>query len=174
AAGPAQTVDETHLDRIAADSENNRDRSCCRLRSHRRIVGHCSNDRHSAPNHIGSKRGKPISLPLGRSIFDYNVLAFDITDLAQTLAEFSQPTHVGFEWRGVEKRDHRYRWLLRPRGERPCRCTADRSNEVTPSHLPAPWLGTGIVTSNRETGSGQAVTCRCPPWVKSGHRNTSE
>src|SRR5262249_43443298 len=36
-----------------------------------------------------------------------------------------------------------------------------------------PWLGTGIVTSNRETGSGQAVAGRCPLWVNSGHLGAS-
>src|SRR5262249_19951344 len=133
------------------------------------VVGHCSNDRDSALDHIDSKRGKPISLTLGRSVLDYYVLAFDITDLAQALAELGQPTRVGFEWRGVEKRDHRYSRLLRPRSERPCCGTADHSNEVAPSHLPGPWLGTGIVTSNQETGRGQAVARRCPLWVKSRH-----
>jgi hypothetical protein len=46
---------------------------------------------------IGSERGKPISLPLGRSVLDYYVLAFDIANLAQALAELGQPTHFGFE-----------------------------------------------------------------------------
>jgi hypothetical protein len=97
AAGPVQTVDEAHLDRIAADSENNWYCSCCRLGSYRRVVGHGSNDRHSAPDYIGSKRGEPISLPLGRSVLDHYVLAFDIADVAQAPAEFGQPTHFGFE-----------------------------------------------------------------------------
>src|SRR5262249_50406994 len=169
AAGPIQTIDKAHFDRIAADSENNWNRSCCCFGSYRRVVGHCSNDRDSALDHIDSKRGKPISLTLGRSVLDYYVLAFDITDLAQALAELGQPTRVGFEWRGVEKRAHRYIRLLRPRSERPCCGTADHSNKVAPSHLPGPWLGTGIVTSNQETGRGQAVARRCPLWVKSRH-----
>src|SRR5262249_1955190 len=169
AAGPVQTVDEAHLDRVTANSENDWNLSCWRLGSYRCVVGHCSNDRDSALDHIDSKRGKPISLTLGRSVLDYYVLAFDITDLAQALAELGQPTRVGFEWRGVEKRDHRYSRLLRPRSERPCCGTADHSNKVAPSHLPGPWLGTGIVTSNQETGRGQAVARRCPLWVKSRH-----
>ena len=67
---------------------------------------------------IGSERGKPISLPLGRSVLDHHVLAFDIADPAQSLAELGYPTHVGFEWRGVEKRDHRHRRLPCARGQR--------------------------------------------------------
>src|SRR5437762_13189305 len=52
--------------------------------------------------------GSRSACPLGRSVLNHYVLAFDIADLAEPLAELGQPTHVGFEWRGVEKRDHRY------------------------------------------------------------------
>src|SRR5262249_17503295 len=137
AAGPVQTIDEAHLDRIAADSENNWNRSRCRLGGYRRVVRHCGNDRHSAPDQVASERRKPISLALGRSVLDYYILAFDIANLTQALAEFSQPMHVSFEWCGAEKRDHRYRRLLRARSERPSGCgSAEKLDELPSSHAP--------------------------------------
>ena len=38
-------------------------------------------------NQFGRKSGEPLGLPLGRSVFDHDVAALDLTELAQSLPE---------------------------------------------------------------------------------------
>jgi hypothetical protein len=38
----------------------------------------------------GRKSGEPLELPLGRSVFDYDVAALDVTEVTQSLEEGSR------------------------------------------------------------------------------------
>jgi hypothetical protein len=38
-------------------------------------------------NQFGRKRGKPLELPLGRSVFDHEVAAVDVAEVTQSLEE---------------------------------------------------------------------------------------
>src|ERR1700730_17635564 len=60
------------------------------------------------------------------------VLTIDVTGFLQTLAERGHVRRVSL-WRcAVEESDHRQRWLLRPRFERPRDGTAEQCDELAP------------------------------------------
>jgi len=73
-------------------------------------------------------------LSLRPAIFNGHILALDITDFAQALAERTQTACVQVRRIAAEKPDHRHRRLLGARGERPCGRPAEKGDELAPPH----------------------------------------
>ena len=85
---PVEAVDETHLDRIRAQAEY--DRNCrrrCFCRAHRRGAACRGDDIDSATHKIGSHGWESIGLVLGPPVFDRDVPTFNKAGLAQALDE---------------------------------------------------------------------------------------
>src|SRR5262249_45649840 len=79
---------------------------------------------------------QPVSLTLGRTVFDGDVLALDIASLLHASVERRHlVSRLGFKHCPVsEKPYHRHRCLLPTRRQRPCRHTADERDEVAAFH----------------------------------------
>src|SRR5262249_26832328 len=105
--------DQTTADRVAADDEKNGDRRCCCLGRQSPLF--CGRRDHGnlATNQIGGQLMQPIDLILGETVCDHYVLALDVACLLQALAECAQTITDGVGRPGVEKPNHRHRWLLR-------------------------------------------------------------
>src|ERR1044071_1603077 len=59
---------------------------------------------------------------------------------------------------GAEKPNHGHHWLLRARRNRPNSCTAKKSDELAPSHVPSVRLSTGHrIAPNEQTGRGRVL-----------------
>src|SRR4051812_3697522 len=65
--------------------------------------------------------------------FHRYVLAFNVAEFLQALPKSVQP---GRHQRrpAAQKPDHWHGWLLRPRPQRPRRCTAEQRDELAPLH----------------------------------------
>src|SRR5262245_36470780 len=87
-------------------------------------------------NQVGRQLWKPVILALRPAVDDRHILALNVADLLQTSAPGVQtvPDHVLRS--GVEKPDHRHRWLLRPHRERPHgRRPAEQRDELAASYV---------------------------------------
>src|SRR5262245_14637885 len=72
------------------------------------------------------------------SIFEANILAFDVTCFAQTLLKCSHVPRVRHRGRRTKNTNHGHRGLLCARRQRPRRSATDERDELAPSHgLPA-------------------------------------
>jgi hypothetical protein len=95
---------------------------------------------------VSRQRRKPIVMSISPTIFDRDVLALDIANLAQAQTECVDNGRR-LAWRSAAKEpDRRHCGPLRAHGERPSECrTAKSSNEFPPSnidrHLTAPQSG---------------------------------
>src|ERR1700676_2065267 len=91
---PSEAGNEPVFYRIVSDSEDDRNRAGCGFASDCRTGGGGRyNHRHLSVYQIGRHSRQPIVLPLRPAVFDQHGLAFDITGLAQALAEYSD--HIG-------------------------------------------------------------------------------
>jgi hypothetical protein len=94
---------------------------------------------HSTLDKVGGQLGQSIVLILPPAVFDRQILALDKTSFAQPLAECGISMGGRGRRPGVEKTDHRYGRLLRPRRERPHRhCAAEQGDELAAPHCPMP------------------------------------
>jgi hypothetical protein len=138
AARPGEAGDKTELDRVFANHEHNRDCRGCRLGRKRRsgTSARCNHGDPSA-NQFGRQGWQPIYLTLGPAVFDHDVLAFDIAGVFQALAKCALLVRQCVVKRsGVEKSDHRHRWLLRAYGDWPRRRrAAEQRDEIASSQL---------------------------------------
>jgi hypothetical protein len=82
AARSIQGGDQTGLDRIGADAEDDGDGGCCRLGGQRRSSGECTDHRHLTAYKIGRHRRHSIILTFRPAIFDRYVPTFDVAGLA--------------------------------------------------------------------------------------------
>src|SRR5262249_59725651 len=84
-------------------------------------------------------------------VLDCHVLAFNGAGFVEAFAERGHIARVDFGRPESDKPDHRHRWLLRPRRERPRgRCAAEERDEVATSH--------SITSSARpDSGSGRLM-----------------
>src|ERR1700730_2712837 len=95
-----------------------------------------SDHRHLTAYQIGCEVGQSVGLVLRPAIVDRQILAFDITSFFQALAERAQAVWVVKVGRiDAEKPDHRHRWLLRTRRERPGRRAAEKRDELAALHV---------------------------------------
>src|SRR5262249_25139308 len=132
AAWSGEVGDKTELDRVIADSEDDRNRRGCRSGGECRRRG-AGRDDHGYPaaDQIGHQIRKSIVVAFGRPDLDCNVLAQNITAFTKALMERGQAA-----WRidNVNKPDHGQRRLLRPRHERPSRRAAEQRDERAALH----------------------------------------
>src|SRR5262249_54501278 len=87
-------------------------------------------------NQIRRQGRQAIVLTVCPTVFDGDVLTYDIAAFGQRLAEAGQHWPALRERRAAEKPDHRHRWLLCARRERPRGCAAEECNEVAPAYSP--------------------------------------
>src|SRR5262249_21072101 len=149
AAWSGEVGDKTELDRVIADSEDDRNRRGCRSGGECRRRG-AGRDDHGYPaaDQIGHQIRKSIVVAFGRPDLDCNVLAQNITAFTKALMERGQAAR---RIDNVNKPDHRQRRLLRPRHERPrCRAAEKRDEVATAAH--------SITSSAR--ASSLSGTCR--------------
>jgi hypothetical protein len=124
AARPGKTGDETQLDRVFGDDEDDwdrRGRSFCRLR---RGWAERGDYRHLTPHEIGHERRHAIVLALEPMVFDHHVLALDVAGFVETFTERSRVARGDLDRTAAHDADHRHRRLLRERRERPAGCRA--------------------------------------------------
>ena len=145
---PSEALRKPGLHRIADPDHDDGDRR-------RRLLGcdggwcaKCDNDGHRDADQFGYRRSKPVGLALGSSIFNGDVPAFQIAEVAQALAEGVPHRRV------VDNANARdYRCLLRTRCKRPSRhCAAEKRDEPAALHIRP--SGEGIVTAQTRTWIG--------------------
>src|SRR5262249_47136313 len=135
AARPTQGGYNPKLDRIKAGNEEDWN---SRGRRKRRLCRHESPGRHNkldlTADKISRQCRKLAVVSIGLMGFNRNVLVLEEAGFAQTFAKRSRDRTSD---RGAaEKTDHRQRWLLRKRAQRPRdHCTAEKSDQLSPSHL---------------------------------------
>ena len=131
-ARPGEALRKPRLHRVADPDHDDGD--------HRRRLLGCgggwraegNNDSHREADQFGCRRGKPIGLALGNSIFNGDGLVIQIAEVAQALAE-------GVPHRRVINNANAWdlRCLLPTRIKRPRRRrTAEKRDELAPLHLP--------------------------------------
>jgi hypothetical protein len=134
---PGQAADQSKPDRVLGHDKNHGD---CHGglfgRNRRKIRPECSEDSDPTTDQIIGQCGQPTKLVLCPAIFDHYVLALDIADLFESLAEYGQTIRRRFRRCRVEDPDHRHRRPLRPRRERPRDCgAAEKGDELASFHL---------------------------------------
>src|SRR5262249_27384051 len=99
-----------------------------------RAAGHDEVD--AAADQFANERGKAIAVPVGRAIFDLQVLALNIAALVQAAQQSVEIRLVAIQRYRLEDADTMdRRWLLRTRHERPRRRAPDKANELPSSHV---------------------------------------
>src|SRR5262249_24488348 len=131
-ARPAETGDETILDRVTARCED--DRNCGRRRFGREYARKraCEHHSHLTANQVGRKLWQSIVLITRPAVLDRYVLTLEIAGVIQALAKRCHHRRVRTWYCAVEEPDHRHRRLLRTRRERPCCHTADECDDLAP------------------------------------------
>jgi hypothetical protein len=135
AARPGDARDQTKLDGVFADAEDDRDHRGRSLCGERRRGAEGSDHGHIAPQQFTDHRRQPIVLTLRPAIFDCHVPTLDISGFAQTLAERGDEVGDRVGRCAAEESDYRHRRLLRVRRERPYPDrTAKQRDECAPYH----------------------------------------
>src|SRR3954447_15817571 len=115
-----KTCDEAYRDRITSNVEN--DRNCLRGRfgrKHRRGRIRYRDHRDLTPNQIAQDFRKQIIAPLQPTVFNRYILPFAKASFGKASAEFGE-NFDRVPWRPCTQiSDHRHRWLLRARHQRP-------------------------------------------------------
>src|SRR5262249_2416391 len=139
AARPSEAGDETELDRVFGDAENDRDRPGCGFSRQRRHRAPWRRNHTRLPMHqVSHLLGEPVEAPFRQAILDGNVLALDVAGFTNALSECGQKAcTIGKERpRSAEEPDHRHRGLLRARRKRPRgRRAAEQRYELAPFQL---------------------------------------
>src|SRR5436189_302219 len=78
-----------------------------------------SDDIDPAADEIGDQGRQALVAGVAETVFDRDVVAFDVAGLRQTLAKRHLALRVGIGRAGIQVADYRHRRLLRPSGERP-------------------------------------------------------
>src|SRR5262249_17428961 len=83
----------------------------------------------------GCEVGQSVVLVMRPPILDRHILALDVAGFTNALPECGQKTcTIGSRPRAAEEPDHRHRWLLRARRERPCGRAAEQRDERATFH----------------------------------------
>src|SRR5262249_34187883 len=122
-------------DRVDADDEHDRHRRGRRSGRQRRRRALRHDHVYRTPNQLVRQRRKSIVLTVGPAELDRDILPLDEPDLAQAAAKQRQLAHHSLgSGKGAEEADHRHRRLLRARGERPRRRSAERPYQFATAH----------------------------------------
>src|SRR5262249_22204321 len=136
AARPREAADKTEPDRVFADQEydgNSRGRRLGRKRRGR--ASGRDNDANLTADQIVRELREAIDAILRPAINDGHVFTFGKADLFQALAECAETARHGIRRSAIEEPDHRHRWLLRARRDRPRgRRATDERDELAPPH----------------------------------------
>jgi hypothetical protein len=156
ASGPIEARDDAGVDRIDVGDENDRQRrgGCfCYLQ----CVDADSNDcRNPATDQLGHQVRQPIVVAFRETIFDRNVLSLVISRFLQALAERRHAQRDVARRQDSQETDGWHTGLLRPRRNRPRRCTAEKLDELAPFHIAAqPWR----TTHDPKVAGGTSVVC---------------
>src|SRR5262249_28575906 len=126
-----EAVHKTQSDRIVADHEDDGECRGRRLGCERRSGTSRRGDHGDLPaNQICREARQPIQLVVRIAIFDRHVLALDIADVFEALAESAQAFSQRIAGSSVEKPNRRYCRLLRARRERPRRRAAEERDKL--------------------------------------------
>jgi hypothetical protein len=118
------------FDRVVTGREDDGDRGGRRLGgASRNSAPGSRNHRHTPGNQIGNKRRQAVDLTLRVAIFDRDVAAFDVADLAQAAPERLHQLHRVVRRSRLDESNHRHRRLLRARRERPRGRAADERHQ---------------------------------------------
>src|SRR5262245_17956967 len=131
AAGAVETCGKTIPDRIGSNREHDRDCRSCGVGRECRLNSRCENHRCLAANQLGCKRRQLIVSAICPAKVDRDVLAFDVPDVLQSLAERGHTVRIVPRRPRVEKADHWQRRLLRARRERPRGRAGEQQEKVT-------------------------------------------
>src|SRR5262249_30264479 len=86
-------------------------------------------------NQFGRKSGEPVELPLGISVFNYEVATLDVTEVTQSLTEARAPLGIRCQVLPQPAYSSDLGRLLGVRGDRPpTRRAAEEADELSPSH----------------------------------------
>src|SRR5215471_6560921 len=137
AARPTEACDHTGLDRVAAEAEDDWNRSGRGFGRERRgdATRRCD-DSHRAARQIGRQFRQSIIVIVRPAVFDRDVAALGVAGFAQPFAERCYETRTGL-WRArIKISDHRHRQLLlRIRRKRPHPRAAEKGDELAAFHL---------------------------------------
>ena len=138
AARPGETGDKTQLDRVSADTEDDRGRRRCSFGRERGHAAGRGDHGHTAADQISHQCRQAIELALQPVVLDRHVLAVDVAIFVEAFAERGHKARVAIGRPVSNKPDHRQGRLLRGRRKRPRnRCAADKRNELAPLHVPS-------------------------------------
>ena len=87
AAGPGEAGDETKLDRVLADAEDDRDRRCCSFGRKRGVAGGRGDHSYVAAHQVSHQRRHEISSALQPVVLNRHVLTFDGAGFVEAFAE---------------------------------------------------------------------------------------
>jgi hypothetical protein len=97
AAWLVEARDQAELDRVAANSDQNRNRRGAWLGGHRRRNSAHSDDQvHPALNQFCRKRWQPLIMLVSPAILEGDGTAFVVTTFGQSLPESIEPISIGF------------------------------------------------------------------------------
>src|SRR5262245_44970159 len=131
-----EICDETKLDRVSAEIEDNGNGGCRRLRGHCRRGTADRNDHcNAAADQVGRQCRQPIILTVGPAVFHRHILVLDITDFLQALTNRSNIGRVRRGGRAAEKTNHPHRQLLLARREPPRCRSAEQRDELASSSV---------------------------------------
>jgi hypothetical protein len=134
AAWPGEAGDQTELDRILGDTEDDRNRGRCGFgRQRGGLAARCRDDGNAATNQVGRQLRQLINMIFGPAVLDRHVLARYVTRFAEPLTECSYEVGAG-RGRTVQKSNRRHCRLLRACGDRPSRRPADCCDELAAFH----------------------------------------
>ena len=119
AARPGKAGDQTQLDRVFADAEDDRDRRGRSFGRKRSRIGGRGDHGHATADEVGHERRQAIVLALQPVVLDRHVLALDVAGFVEAFTERSGMAHGGLGRPAADEADDRHRRLLRARRERP-------------------------------------------------------
>jgi hypothetical protein len=126
--GSGKVCDQSKLDKVTDACTDDRNMRRCILRGLHTDRSSRKDDIHVAVNEIPRQFRKPSHITLGPSIFDCDVLSFNVTQGLEAISKSSQGKSIFCRRAGYQPSHPRYacRWLLRPRRKRPRRRAAER------------------------------------------------
>src|SRR5262249_29052502 len=127
-----EAVDKTELDRVFADTKDDRDGRGGSFGHLSSVIASRRGDNgHATTHEVSDERRKAIELALQPVVLHRYVLALAVAPFVQALAERGGERRIGRS--GVHKSDHWHRGLLRARSERPSgRRAAEQRDEIAP------------------------------------------
>ena len=149
AARSGETGNQTQLDRVFGDAEDDRDRRGRGFR-HRGCSGEGGrgNHGHATADEVGHERRQAIVFALQPVVFDHHVLGLDVASFVKGLTEHSAEARGFLRRSGADKTNDRHGCLLRTGSPRPRYCSANQRKELAPPHVLSSSRGQHSTTSS--------------------------